>query len=113
MRPGATCRLAVGDRANHPEIVRQVVVQQIGVRHIKIPCVTPRGPPRIPDDEDLRLIVVSDRHDRVTSDRCSSAPGMGTLPLLATRSDSKLGNTVNPNTNGYPEPRQSFMSTRF
>src|ERR1700748_1459049 len=61
--------LASGDEPDGPEIVRKIVVKQIGVRHVEIALHAPVGSPRIAYDEYVPAVVIADGHHRVTGGR--------------------------------------------
>src|SRR6266700_4199844 len=52
---------------NGPEIVGEIPVRQIRVRHGEVPLLPPPGPPRVADDDPFHRVVVPHRQHRVTA----------------------------------------------
>jgi len=55
------------DDADGPEVVRQIVIEQVCIGHVEIARVTPCRAPRIAADEHRVFVVVSDRQHRVSA----------------------------------------------
>mmetsp|Transcript_974 Transcript_974/g.2467 ORF Transcript_974/g.2467 Transcript_974/m.2467 type:complete len:240 (-) Transcript_974:296-1015(-) len=55
------------DHPDAPEVLRELLVAHVLVGHEEIPLATPRGSPRVADDEALRVVVVADAHDCVAA----------------------------------------------
>src|ERR1019366_9231205 len=62
---------------NSPEVVGQVGVGQIRVRHHEITFQSPSGSPGVPYDEVLCRVIVTDTDDRVTADYLFLRSGHG------------------------------------
>ena len=83
---------------NRPKIVRQIAVHSIGIRQGEIPVDAPIWPPGIPAQKALRRVAVAGNHQACPPTTLSLAAGIGTFPVWATESDSKLAYTVKPKT---------------
>ena len=52
---------------NRPEVIGQVPIRQVIIRHGEIPLHPPLGPPRVAEDESFGRVVVADRQHRMTA----------------------------------------------
>ena len=88
------------DQANRPEVIREVVIDQVRVGQVEVAHVAPVLAPGVAANEQAILIVVADRHHRMPTQGLLVRGRIGTSPVRATSSDSKLSYTVKPKTNG-------------
>src|SRR6266850_6836835 len=77
MRVPGTSGTALRHPPHGPEIPRQRGGRDERERHVAVPAVAPRPPPRIAEDDPARRHLVTDRDDRVAADEGVAVIGYG------------------------------------